>query len=76
MAVLGRNLWQHTVHDLVYFQRACEMMFDVLAVARNVYSFQTALVLRRKETGRGGESGGAAEQQASGSEEARGAVAR
>ncbi len=49
-AVVGRDLWQHSIFDLRVFLRKCEMMCDVVGVVRNAYSYQTAVVLRRRET--------------------------
>lgn len=49
-AVVGRDLWQHSVFDLRAFLRKCEMMCDVLGFVRNAYSYQTVVILRRRET--------------------------
>jgi SAM-dependent methyltransferase len=51
-AVVGRDLWQHSVFDLRVFLRKCEMMCEVLGFVRNAYTYQTAVVLRRRETRR------------------------
>lgn len=52
VAEVGRGPLLHSVFDLRTFRRMCEAAFDVLKVERNVYTFQTALVLRRRETRR------------------------
>jgi SAM-dependent methyltransferase len=55
-AEVGRGPWLHSIHDIGSFRRMCEAAFDVTAVVRNVYSFQTALLLRRREPTRKHES--------------------
>lgn len=51
-AEVGRGIWLHSVFDIATFKRKCAMMFHVVDVVRNAYSFQIGLVLDRKETGR------------------------
>jgi SAM-dependent methyltransferase len=51
-AVVGRDLWQHSIYDLRVFFRKCQLMWEVLGVERNAYSYQTVVVLRRRETRR------------------------
>lgn len=48
--VVRRSPWMHAIYDLEFFKRKCEQAFDVLSVTPNVYTFQYALVLRRRET--------------------------
>lgn len=52
-AVVGRSVWQHSVYDLRVFRRKCEQAYlDVVSVNRNTYTFQTALLLERRDAGR------------------------
>lgn len=44
-----RYPWMHAVYDLGFFRRKCEWVFDVLSVTPDVYTFQYAMVLRRRE---------------------------
>jgi ubiquinone/menaquinone biosynthesis C-methylase UbiE len=48
--VVGRSPWMHAIYDIEFFKRKCEQAFDVLSITPNVYTFQYALVLRRRET--------------------------
>jgi hypothetical protein len=48
--VVRRSPWMHAIYDIGFFKRMCEQAFDVLSITPNVYTFQYALVLRRRET--------------------------
>lgn len=47
--VIGRVPWQHAVYDEAYFLRKAEPMFEVVSVTPNTYTFQAAVVLRKKD---------------------------
>lgn len=61
MLVANRSPWMHSVFDRDFFLGKCAMMFDVRAVVPNAYSFQTAVVLERRDTRRAAEPPGAGE---------------
>jgi ubiquinone/menaquinone biosynthesis C-methylase UbiE len=48
--VVRRSPWMHAIYDIGYFRRKCEQAFDVLSITPNVYTYQYAIVLRRRET--------------------------
>ncbi len=51
-AVVGRDLWQHSIYDGRTFLQECERMCEVLALVRNSYSYQTVVILRRLDKSR------------------------
>lgn len=50
--VVNRSPWMHSIYDLDFFLRKCDAMFEVASVNPNAYSFQTALLLERKDKSR------------------------
>lgn len=52
MLVANRSPWMHSVFDKEFFLAKCRMMFDVASVTANAYSFQSAVLLVRRDTRR------------------------
>lgn len=52
MLVANRSPWMHSVFNQEFFLNKCRMMFDVVSVTPNAYSFQSAVLLQRRDTRR------------------------
>ncbi len=66
VAVFGRGPWRHVVYDVATFQQMAAPVFETVGVVRNAYTYQTALVLVRRDTARGAdETSGAGASRAS-----------
>lgn len=51
--VINRSPWQHAIFDREFFLNKCRACFDVISANPFVYSYQTAVLLRKRDTARG-----------------------
>ncbi len=50
--VINRSPWQHAIFDREFFLNKARQTFDVVSVAPFVYSYQTAVLLTKRDTAR------------------------
>ena len=50
--VINRSPWQHAIYDREFFLNKCRATFDVVSVTPFVYSYQTAVLLKKRDTSR------------------------